>query len=75
VHHVPDNGYVKGYRIELRTWDGERICDLRVVSTWPLRGSAWSNSMTAYATSYEGRNYSGRGCGEGMLLRLRAAKT
>jgi hypothetical protein len=61
-------GYVSKDELALRTWGGEQICELRVVS----RFKAFGNPVTAYRCIYNGRRYSGRGSGPQMVLRLRA---
>lgn len=67
-------GYVKG--ATLTTWDGAQIGTLRKVSTWKqwAPGAVFSTTMHAYVACVDGKRYHGRGQGEGMILRLRAAK-
>lgn len=55
----------------LRTWEGKSMGMLAI--TGHARGF-YGAKLTCYSFEYEGVRYSGRGSGNGMLLRLRAGK-
>lgn len=56
----------------LRTWNGERIAELTV--TGSSRGF-YGSRLTCWALTLNGRRYTGRNSGLGMVLRLRARGT
>ena len=78
----PERGLLMGYpmelsgsslalhRWELRQWDGTVITPLRMVRRF--RGGFGRTTMYAWSATYDGRVYSGRNAGPGMLLRMRA---
>lgn len=67
-------GVVVGYPAgrELQAWDGRVIGTLFRVST--CRNRLTRSTLVAYRATVDGRRYWGRGSGDGMVLRLRAAK-
>ena len=79
----PASGIIIGYvshaggKAHLTTWDGDYILPIVCVSTWDIRNrhTGERTRMCAYrATDAHGVRYSGRGLGDGMLLRLRAQR-
>lgn len=70
-----ENGIVVGYPhgTELRTCDGKVIGTCQVVSVFKM--ARWSYIggwyMSCYRAVVDGKQYYGRGFGDGMLLRLR----
>lgn len=66
-------GYV-GKGNTLTTFDGKQLGTVREVSKWRTPNSFMSSHMHAYRAVIDGKRYHGRGCGEGMILRLFADK-
>lgn len=52
------------------TWTGHALGTARAVSTWRVQ-SAYGSTMSQYVARIAGREYTGRGFGEGMFIRLR----
>lgn len=67
-------GYPKGKA--LQDYEGKTIegVTLRVVSSWPTPNSWVASRRFAYRASYKGREYHGRGYGDGMSLVLRISR-
>ena len=61
---------VVGSNWELVDWQGKRIGWVRQGSSWRVRSHLGSRMYQFYAT-IGGREYTGRGFGEGMSVRLR----
>jgi hypothetical protein len=74
-----ENGIVVGYPNgeKLQTCDGKVIGTCQIVSTF--RMTRWSFVggwyMQCYRAVVDGKNYYGRGFGDGMLLRLRCSRS
>ena len=62
-----------GARGELRAWSGEVLGMCRVVGRWPVR-SHWASHMLQVEATIDGRTYTGRGFGNGMLWRGKVKK-
>jgi hypothetical protein len=81
AHLDPDNaiGYPKfereyaGATGRIQSWSGEDIGTCRIVSMWPVRSFMGSHMCQIRAT-INGRSYTGRGMGNGMIWRGKAAK-
>lgn len=57
----------------LTTWEGTTIAPLRLVNTWEQYGFYGARVRHfAWRAVIDGRTYSGRNSGPGMLLRMRA---
>lgn len=54
----------------LTDWHGRQIGTWRATSSWPIR-SWFSDRMYQIVARVDGRTYTGRGCGEGMIYRGR----
>lgn len=65
-------GYVKGGA--LTSWEGKVIGTVWPISRWRTPRSYVSTFMFAYKAIVDGKPYHGRGCGEGMVLFLKASK-
>ena len=65
-------GYPSKDEKHLLTWDGKPICPLNRVSSRRQRCFHFFVAIVAYSCEYNGRHYTGRNQGSGMLLRLRA---
>lgn len=52
------------------TWTGHALGTAKLRSSWPVV-SAFGTTMSQYVAQIAGREYTGRGFGEGMFLRLR----
>jgi hypothetical protein len=63
-------GYVSQDGKSLTTWEGKRICGLRMVSKF----KAFGHTVFAYQAAIGGRRWHGRGSGPEMLLRLRCRR-
>jgi hypothetical protein len=57
----------------LSTWGGETLAPLVKTGTWLNRNTfgGFPVRMFAWRCTYQGRSYSGRNAGDGMLLRMR----
>ena len=60
---------------ELTTWEGEVIGTWRKVASWRIPNGVWSNEMWQVEAIVEGRVFTGRSMGEGMLYRGKPKKT
>jgi len=75
-----DGGFVQGYVSSdgrtLQEFDGKPICSLREISRFRIPCRNWSKGteIIAYRATVGGREFSGRGSGPTMLLRLRARR-
>lgn len=70
--HFP-NGDGYGARGEMRDWSGNRIGSARVVARWRIH--SWvSSHMMQIESTIDGRTYTGRGCGHGMIWKGRAKR-
>ena len=58
----------------LTTWGGEAIGTWRAVASWPTPQSWIGPRMYQIEAVINGRTYTGRGCGEGMLWRGKIKK-
>lgn len=76
----PGAGFLQGYVSSdgrtLMRWDGSVICPLKEVSRFRIPCPNWpkGTEIRAYRAVVDGRTYSGRGSGPGMLLRLRSRR-
>lgn len=52
------------------TWTGHALGTARAVSSWRVQ-SCYGSTMSQYLVRIAGREYTGRGFGEGMCIRLR----
>lgn len=68
-------GYVGKDNRTLTTWEGKPIGTVREISKWRTPRSWVSSYMHAYVAEVDGKRYHGRGCGEGMVLKLHASKS
>lgn len=65
----------RGARYALQSWGGRIIAPLRLTGTFKTPGfGGFKNKIWAWQTIIEGRVYSGRNSGPGMLLRMRAGR-
>lgn len=73
------SGTVPGYGSHVRpltSWDGKtRIGVIWPKSSWSTPRSPFSSKMYAYEAEIDGRRYSGRGMGEGMVVHLKRRAT
>jgi hypothetical protein len=74
VREVKDPSRALGVRFELTTWQGALIAPLKLVRTFESYGVARCR-MRAWSATIDGRVYSGRNSGAGMLVRMRAGRT
>lgn len=58
----------------LTSWGGETLGSCRVVSSWPVRSCVGSRMYQIEAT-INGRTYTGRGLGDGMIWKGRAKRS
>ena len=58
---------------DLTDWHGNKIGVCFITSTWPIR-SFMSSTMHQIQATIDGKAYTGRGMGEGMICRLRPVK-
>ena len=65
-------GYPKG-RV-LQDWHGNAIGTCRVLSTWRTPRSFMSSTMSSYEVFVDGKRYTGRSCGDGMILRAKLSR-
>jgi hypothetical protein len=59
---------------DLTDWHGNAIGICFITSTWPIR-SFMSSTMHQLQATIDGKAYTGRGMGEGMICRLRPVKS
>ena len=64
-------GYLSDDMREIRTWHGDRLGVARVVRSWPMRHSWVSSRQYQVEATINGRTYTGRTMGAGMLWRGR----
>ena len=57
----------------MKAWDGTDLGSCRIVASWPVRSWVGSRMYQIEAT-IDGRTYTGRGFGSGMLWRGKAKK-
>lgn len=71
-----DSGVIVGYPNDagtmLMTWDGRPLFPIR--QTGKMRGF-YRSTILCWGGTYNGRYYSGRNAGSGMLLTLRCCRT
>ena len=68
--HFPGADRIVGTCGEMRGWDGQRLGTCRVVARWHIQ--SWVGSyMHQIEATIDGRTYTGRGMGEGMIWRGR----
>lgn len=77
VGYISDQKTVEGFPYEtqhwLTTWTGDRIGRAYFVHTWRIR--SWlSPTMSQIEVNIDGKIYTGRGAGEGMLWRGKIKK-
>ncbi len=70
-------GYAKHHKLSgtwsLTDWNGNDIVHvIRPVKTWKTPRSHISTTMTQFVANINGRRFTGRGSGDGMLLVLKA---
>lgn len=58
----------------LTDWHGNRLGICYLTSNWPIRNGWVASRMYQIEAYINGVRYTGRGCGEGMVCRLRRAK-
>ena len=71
----PDNNglgcdRVVGQTYAVTDWHGHRFCSATKGSTWPVNSRIGSH-MSQWYTRHNGREYTGRGFGEGMSIVFR----
>jgi hypothetical protein len=75
-----DAGYLAGYpAVEggayvLKSWGGETIAPLVLVSRWRNPRGVFSSETVAWRATLGGKTYHGRNGGTGLLLHMRAGR-
>lgn len=59
---------------KLTAWDGCQLGTAVEVSRWRTPRSFLSSHMVSYRVDMNGQRWHGRGCGEGMVLKLKRCK-
>ena len=68
-------GYLSSDMKAIHSWEGEVIGSARVVSSWPMPRSWQSDRQYQVVATIDGRTYTGRTMGAGMLWRGRLKRS